>query len=55
MNRIVKTTLALAAFGLMLALCEMILPQSGAKKTAKAAMGLLLVEWVVSEITGILR
>ena len=55
MNRIVKAVLTLAACGLALTLCETALPKSGVRKAAYAAMGLLFLELLSSEIAGILQ
>lgn len=55
MNGIVRAALTLASFGLILALCELILPRSGVKKAAEAAIGLLFLEQLAEQITGILQ
>ena len=55
MNRLIQTVLMLAAYGLMLTLCEQVLPRSGVKKAAKAAIGLLFLQLLAEQIAGILR
>lgn len=55
MDGIIKAVLTLAAYGMMLALCEQALPQSGVKKASKAAMGLLFLRMLTEQIAGILR
>jgi hypothetical protein len=55
MERIVKTVLMLAAYGLTLALCEHAIPQSGVRKAARAAIGLLFIGTVAEQIAGILQ
>jgi len=45
----------LAAYGLMLTLCEQALPRSGVKKASKAAIGLLFLQLLAEQIAGILR
>lgn len=55
MDRIFKTVLMLAACGVTLALCEHALPQSGVRKAARAAIGLLFIGSVAEQIAGILQ
>ncbi|MBQ2202622.1 MAG: hypothetical protein II412_08605 [Clostridia bacterium] len=55
MDGIIKAVLTLAAYGMVLALCEQALPPSGVKKAAKAAMGLLFLRMLTEQIAGILR
>lgn len=55
MDRIIKAALAIAAYGLVLTLCEQALPQSGVKRAAKAAIGLQFLRILTEQIAGILR
>ncbi len=55
MNRLIQAVLMLAAYGLMLTLCEQALPRSGVKKASKAAIGLLFLQLLAEQIAGILR
>lgn len=54
MNRITAAVLTLAACGAILTLCDRILPGSGVRKAAKAAIGLLFLLMIAEQITGIL-
>lgn len=54
MSSFIKSTLTLAAFGFVAALCERILPRSGIKRAARAAIGLLFLELLAEQIIGIL-
>lgn len=55
MEKIVKSVLLLAAYGLVLTLCEQALPRSGLRKASRAVMGLLFMKLLADQITGILR
>lgn len=55
MDRIVRAVLMLAAYGLVLTLCEHALPQSGVRKAARAAIGLLFIALLAQQIAGILQ
>ena len=55
MDRIGKAVLLLSAFGFVLTLCEHAIPQSGVRKAARAAIGLLFIGTVAEQIAGILR
>ncbi|MBQ5991262.1 MAG: hypothetical protein IJL62_01800 [Clostridia bacterium] len=55
MNAIVRAALTLAACGLVFALCELILPRSGVRRAAEAAIGLLFLELLAEQIAGILQ
>ena len=55
MDRIIRAVLIPAAYGLILTLCEQILPRTGAGKTSKAAFGLLFLRMLAEQIAGILR
>ena len=55
MSHIVKAVLMVSAYGLLLTLCEQILPRSGVKRASKAAIGLLFIKLLAEQIAGILR
>lgn len=55
MERIVRAVPMLAAYGLVLTLCEQALPRSGIGKSSKAAFGLLFLRLLAEQIAGILR
>ena len=55
MERIVRAMLTLSAYGLVLTLLEQALPRSGVLRSSKAAIGLLFLELLAEQITGILQ
>ena len=55
MSRIVSASLGIAAGGLVLSLIEALLPRSTVRTAAKAAIGLLFLELLVTGIVGIFR
>ena len=55
MSRIIRATLTVAAYGLVLTLCEQALPRSGIRKAARASIGLLFLQILAEQIAGILR
>lgn len=54
MDRIIKAALTVAAYGLIVTLCEQALPQSKVKRSARAAIGLLFLQILTEQIAGIL-
>lgn len=55
MDRMIKAALTIAAYGLVLTLCEQTLPQSGVKKPSKAVIGLLFLQILTEQIAGIFQ
>lgn len=55
MERVVRAVLMLSAYGLVLSICEQALPRTGVGKSAKTAIGLLLLRLLAEQIAGILQ
>lgn len=55
MERVIRTCVLLGAYGLILALTEFLLPDAGAKRSARAAIGLVFLKLLIDELTGIFR
>ena len=54
MNALIRSVCVIAAGGLVLSLAETLLPESGVKKTACVAIGLLFLELFAEQILGII-
>lgn len=54
-DRITEAALTVAAGGLLFALIESLLPRSGTRAAAKAAIGVLFLTLVALKIAGIFR
>ena len=54
MKTLLHAVPSIAACGMLLALAEMLLPRSGVRTAARAALGILFLEILIGQILGII-